>query len=39
MHDLHTSTLMREHEVSRIYTRDTGFHRFSFLRVVDPVRG
>ena len=39
MHDLHTAVIMREHGVSRICTRDTGFHRFPFLTVVDPVRG
>lgn len=39
VHDLHTAVIMREHGVSRICTRDTGFHRFPFLRVVDPVRG
>ena len=38
MHDLHTAVLMREHGVSRICTRDTGFHRFPFLSVVDPLR-
>ncbi|MCY4572562.1 MAG: PIN domain-containing protein [Gemmatimonadetes bacterium] len=38
MYDLHTAVLMREHGVSRICTRDTGFHRFPFLDVVDPLR-
>ncbi len=38
MYDLHTAILMREHGVSRICTRDTGFHRFPFLTVVDPLR-
>jgi toxin-antitoxin system PIN domain toxin len=37
-HDLHTAVLMREHGVSRIYTRDTDFHRFPFLTVLDPLR-
>lgn len=37
IHDLHTAVLMREHGVRRIYTRDTDFHRFSFLEVVDPL--
>ena len=36
--NLHTAVLMREHGVSRICTRDTGFHRFPFLTVVDPLR-
>ncbi len=38
MYDLHTAVLMREHGVSRICARDTGFHRFPFLTVVDPLR-
>lgn len=38
MYDLHTAVIMREHGVSRIFTRDTGFHRFPFLTVVDPLR-
>lgn len=37
-HDLHTAVLMREHGISRIYTRDTDFHRFPFLTVHDPLR-
>lgn len=36
-HDAHTAVLMREHGVRRIYTRDTDFHRFSFLEVLDPL--
>ena len=38
IHDLHTAVLMREHGIARIYTRDTDFHRFPFLDVVDPLR-
>ncbi|MEW6683823.1 MAG: TA system VapC family ribonuclease toxin [Nitrospirota bacterium] len=38
VHDAHTAILMREHGIRRIYTRDTDFHRFSFLEVVDPVQ-
>lgn len=38
MHDLHTATLMREHGIARIVTRDADFHRFGFLEVVDPLR-
>ena len=38
MHDLHTAVLMREHGIGRIVTRDTDFHRFSFLDVIDPLR-
>ena len=37
MHDAHTAVLMREHGIRRIYTRDTDFHRFSFLEPVDPA--
>jgi hypothetical protein len=37
VHDAHTAILMREHGIREIYTRDTDFHRFPFLRVVDPL--
>ena len=37
-HDLHTTVLMRKHGVSRICTRDTDFHRFPFVTVIDPLR-
>lgn len=37
MHDLHTAVLMREHDISRICTRDSDFRRFPFLMVIDPV--
>ena len=36
-HDAHTAILMREHGIKTIYTRDTDFHRFPFLEVVDPT--
>jgi toxin-antitoxin system PIN domain toxin len=36
-HDAKTATLMREHGIRRICTRDTDFHRFSFLEPVDPM--
>jgi len=36
-HDAHTAILMREHGLLRIATRDTDFHRFPFLEVVDPL--
>ncbi len=39
VHDLHTATLMKEHGVRVIYTRDTDFHRFPFLEVRDPLTG
>ena len=38
MHDAHTAILMREHGIKQICTRDTGFHRFRFLAVIDPLR-
>jgi hypothetical protein len=38
LHDAHIATLMREHGVRRIYTRDADFFRFPFLEPVDPVR-
>jgi len=37
-HDAHTAILLREHGVRQIYTRDTDFHRFPFLDVIDPLR-
>ncbi|HXV80429.1 MAG TPA: TA system VapC family ribonuclease toxin [Candidatus Binatia bacterium] len=36
-HDAHTAILMREHGIRQICTRDTDFHRFPFLEVVDPL--
>jgi toxin-antitoxin system PIN domain toxin len=36
-YDAHTAILMREHGIRRIVTRDTDFHRFSFLERVDPT--
>ena len=38
LHDAHTASLMREHGVTRICTRDSDFHRFPFLEVIDPLR-
>jgi len=37
MHDVETVTLMREHGLSRIVTRDADFHRFAGIEVVDPL--
>jgi len=37
LHDVHTAVLMREHGIREIYTRDTDFSRFGFLRVLDPL--
>ena len=38
LHDAHTAILMREHGIRRICTRDSDFHRFTFLEVVDPLQ-
>lgn len=38
LHDAHTATLMREHGIRVIYTRDSDFHRFPSLEVRDPLR-
>ena len=38
IHDTHTAILMREHGIRRICTRDTDFHRFPFLEVIDPLQ-
>ena len=32
-----TEDLMREHGIRQICTRDTDFHRFPFLQVIDPL--
>jgi toxin-antitoxin system PIN domain toxin len=37
MHDVHTAVMMREHGIRRICTRDTDFHQFPFLEVVDVL--
>ena len=37
LHDAHTAVLMREHGIERIVTRDADFHRFPFVRVIDPL--
>ena len=36
-HDAHTAVLMREHGIRRVYTRDTDFHRFPWVEVIDPA--
>jgi predicted nucleic acid-binding protein len=38
VHDAHAAILMREHGIGRICTRDTDFHQFRFLEVIDPLR-
>jgi hypothetical protein len=35
--DAHTAILMREHGITRIFTRDAAFHAFPFLAVIDPL--
>jgi len=37
LHDAHIAIVMREHGVRRLYTRDSDFHRFPFLEVLDPM--
>jgi len=37
LHDARTAILMREHGIRRICTRDTDFHRFPFVEVIDPL--
>jgi toxin-antitoxin system PIN domain toxin len=37
MHDVEIAALMRDHGITTIYTRDTGFHRFRFLAPIDPT--
>ena len=39
LHDAHTAILMREYGNRQICTRDTDFHRFPFLEVIDPFQG
>jgi len=38
IHDTHTAILMREHGVRTICTRDTDFHQFPFLEILDPLK-
>ncbi|MBN1962792.1 MAG: PIN domain-containing protein [Deltaproteobacteria bacterium] len=37
VHDCHYATLLREHNIKRIYTADNDFKRFVFLEVIDPT--
>ncbi len=37
LHDAHTAVLMREHGIRQICTRDSDFHRFPFVEVIDPI--
>jgi uncharacterized protein len=38
LHDAHTAILMREHGIRQVCTRDTDFHQFPFLEVIDPLQ-
>lgn len=38
-HDVETASLMREHGIRRICTRDADFHRFPFVEPIDPLTG
>lgn len=35
--DIHLATILRQHGIDRICTRDRDFRRFPFLKVVDPL--
>ena len=37
VHDFHTAALLYEHGVGTLYTADTDFLQFDFLKVIDPV--
>ena len=39
LHDAATAVLMREHGIRRICTRDSDFHRFTFVEPIDPMTG
>ena len=36
--DTHIAVLMKEHGIGTIYTRDTDFYRFPFIKVIDPLQ-
>lgn len=38
LHDLHMVILMKEHDVKKILTADTDFHRFSDIEVINPLK-
>ena len=38
LHDVHIAVIMRENGINQIHTRDTGFARFPFLTIIDPLR-
>ena len=35
--DAHLAVLLRQHDVTTLYTRDTDFRRFDFLTIRDPL--
>ena len=37
--DAHLAALLKQHGVSTLYSNDTDFRKFTFLRVVNPLRG
>lgn len=37
-HDFHTVVLMKEHGITEIRSADMDFHRFGFLRAVNPLQ-
>jgi toxin-antitoxin system PIN domain toxin len=37
IHDCHYATLLKEHGIATIYTADTDFKKFDFIKVVDPT--
>lgn len=38
LHDVHMIILMREHDIKKIYTADTDFHRFPDIEVINPFK-
>jgi len=37
LHDCHYATILREHGVNLLYTADSDFRQFGFLKVIDPT--
>ncbi len=37
-HDIHTAVVLREHGIREIYTADTDFLQFPFLKVLNPLK-
>ena len=36
LHDLHTAILAREHGIEEVWSEDVHFHRFPWVRAVQP---